>query len=133
MAAIFWHLAANVCYRPNCPVVILGVISYHQFLCINADFEELCDGIHKTLVVEIAHLLNLAIMVPYPGIQLFHEALVGIGLVIVYRPERHKQGEKIEGLKEQKKKGDKAGRERWLNRENYLVHWPLMIVSQYSF
>ena len=58
-------------------------LSYHQFLCICTDFEELCDGVHKALVMEIAHLLNLTVMVPYPGIQLFHEALVGVGLVIV--------------------------------------------------
>ena len=63
-------------------------LSYHQFLCISANFEQLCDGVHKALVVEIAHLLNLTVMIPYPGIQLFHEALVGVGLVIIDRPAR---------------------------------------------
>lgn len=76
--------------------------SYHQFLCISTDFKELCDSVHKALVMEIAHLLNLTVMVPYPGIQLFHETLVGIRLVIINRPERDKQVRKRE-LKEQKK------------------------------
>lgn len=72
-------------------------LSHHEFLCISADFEELCNGIYKALVVEIAHLLNLTVMVSYPGIQLLHEALVGIGLVIVNRPDTDKQGTEERG------------------------------------
>lgn len=77
------------------PVVIFTYhLSHHQFLCICADFEELCDGVHEALVVEIAHLLDLTVMVPYPGVQLLHEALVGIGLVIVNGPDTHEQRKK---------------------------------------
>lgn len=53
--------------------------------------------------MEIAHLLNLTVMVPYPDIQLIHEALVGVWLVIINRPERDKQV-RIWELKEQKKR-----------------------------
>lgn len=90
---------------PDCTACSLPYshFSYHQLLCISTDFEELCDGIYKALVVEITHLLNLTVMIPYPGIQLFHEALVGIGLVIVNRPEREKESDNTE------EKGNKAG------------------------
>lgn len=37
--------------------------------------------------MEIAHLLDFAVMVPNSGIQLFHKPLVSIWLVIVNRPE----------------------------------------------
>lgn len=66
--------------------------SYHQLLRIGPDLQELCDGVHKALVVEVAHLLNLAVMVPYPGIELFHEPLVSVGLVIINRPETKNRG-----------------------------------------
>ncbi|TNN28037.1 hypothetical protein EYF80_061816 [Liparis tanakae] len=63
-----------------------------RLLGIGADFEELRDGVHEALVVEIAHLLNLAVVVPDPGIQLLHEALVGVGLVIVNGPGEGREG-----------------------------------------
>lgn len=61
----------------------MNTITYHKFFCISPDFEELCDSVDKPLVVKIAHLLNLTVMISYPGIQLLHEAHVGIWLVIV--------------------------------------------------
>lgn len=61
----------------------MGAPPYHQLFSISPDFKELCDGIHKTLVMEIAHLFNLTVMVPYTSIQLFNEALVGVWLVII--------------------------------------------------
>ncbi|KAK1875016.1 Exocyst complex component 6, partial [Dissostichus eleginoides] len=64
-----------------------------MLLSVSADFQQLCDGVYEALVVEIAHLFNLTVMVPYPGIQLFHEALVGVGLVIVNRSERDTRDE----------------------------------------
>lgn len=41
--------------------------------------------------MEIAHLLNLPVVVPDPGIQLFHKPLVSVWLVIVNRPEKEKE------------------------------------------
>lgn len=55
-------------------------------------------------------------MVPYPGIQLFHEALVGVGLVIVNRSERDTRDEETGA--ENEEEGGKVGRERWRKREN---------------
>lgn len=43
--------------------------------------------------MEIAHLLNFAVMVPNPRVQLFHKALVSIWLVIVNRPEKTERKE----------------------------------------
>lgn len=63
-------------------------MTHHKLFRICSDFEELRNGIHEALVVEVAHLLDLAVMVAYPGIQLLHETLVGIRLVIVNRSEK---------------------------------------------
>lgn len=66
-------------------------MAHHEFLGICSDFEQLCDGVHEALVVEVAHLLDLAVMVAYPGIQLLHKAFVCVRLVIVDRSERDRQ------------------------------------------
>lgn len=74
--------------------------------------------------MEIAHLLNLPVMVPYPGIQLFHKPLVGIWLVIINRPEKKKSSDEKE-VGEKEKPGDKGGGHRILNNTN----WPLSSMS----
>lgn len=66
-------------------------MAYHELLCIRSDLKQLSDGVHEALVVEVAHLLDLAVMVAYPGIQLLHEALVGVGLVIVDRSDKRER------------------------------------------
>ena len=62
----------------------LGTATHHELLCIRTHFEQLGYSVHKALMVKVAHLLNLTVVVSYPGIQLLHEALVGVGLVIVH-------------------------------------------------
>ena len=42
-------------------------------------------------MVKVAHLLDLTVVVSYPGIQLLHEALMGIGLVIVNWSENQEE------------------------------------------
>lgn len=58
-------------------------------------------------MMEIAHLLNLTVMVPYTGIQLFHETLVGVWLVIINRSEGGKCEEM--GVERREVKGGKTG------------------------
>lgn len=46
--------------------------------------EQLADGVNKTLVVVIAHALDIPVMITYPGIQPLHELAMFIS--IVYGP-----------------------------------------------
>lgn len=52
-----------------------------EFLGFPADLEQLGDGIHEALVVEVAHLLDLPVVVADPRLQLLHEAPVLLPIV----------------------------------------------------
>ena len=68
----------------------LGTATHHELLCVCTDFEQLGYSVHKALMVKVAHLLDLTVVVSYSGIQLLHEALVGVGLVIINWPENNR-------------------------------------------
>lgn len=63
--------------------------SYLQFLSFSSNFQQLCDGVHKALVMEVAHFLNLTIMVSDSCFQFLHETTVFFS--IINRPKKKTQ------------------------------------------
>lgn len=60
-----------------------------EFLGFPPDLEQLSDGIHEALVVEVAHFLDLTVVVADPRLQFLHESPVL--LPIVHRPGKRHQ------------------------------------------
>ena len=83
--------------------------THHELLCICADFEQLRYSVHEALMVKVAHLLDLTVVVSYPGIQLLHEALVGVGLVIVNWPGNSRERRQESGHLQAKNHTDWSG------------------------
>lgn len=65
-----------------------------QLLRLPSYFEQLRDGVHEALEVMVAHLLDLAVVVTDPHVQLLHEGAMLV--TVIHRPAR---GEKTAALK----------------------------------
>jgi len=70
----------------SCPGPHPAAFSYLQLLGFSSNFQQLCDGVHKALVMEVAHFLNLPIVVSDSCFQFFHETTVLLS--IVNRPKK---------------------------------------------
>lgn len=79
-----------------CSWPLYDSVAHLEFLCFSTNFKQLCDGVHKALEVMVAHLLDLAVVIANPPLQLLHEE--PMLLSIVHRSMGKGKGEKNKNL-----------------------------------